>query len=293
MNPKQNKLVKACFVTFISQVTRKMFTLTPTLSQRERASGSLSLWERVGLREKANINPHKKSCSSRLIEYSILSLNLPLNFSCLAMVLLFLLLIFNTSAVCQEPGQWSVAVTGSYSNPIAGLANWFKAAPNVGVSIGQQYNSKWLIEGILEYSRFEEENLTGYPAGKLDLSLEHLGVLVSGRHTLGHVNRLKFYFELATGIFQWEGIRDEIKADSTVIPYVPPIQAKKISELNWGFRSGIGLSFNMNQQFFIDLLVGYRFIVGDLLPTLQPHIELEGVSGFQTLNGNLTLRYFF
>jgi len=291
MNPKQNKLVKACFVTFISQVTRKMFTLTPTLSQRERASGSLSLWERVGVRVKANFNPRTK-----LIEYSILTLrkyHLPLNLTCLAMVLLFLLLIFNTPAACQEPGQWSVAVTGSYSNPIAGLSNWFKAAPNVGVSIGQQYNAKWFIEGILEYSRFDEENLTGYPAGKLDLSLEHLGVLVSGRHTLSHLNRLKLYFELAAGIFQWEGIRGEIQADSTVIPYVPPIQAKKITELNWGFRSGIGLSFNVNQQFFIDLLVGYRFIVGDLLPTLQPHIELEGVSGFQTLNGNLTLRYFF
>jgi len=28
------------------------FTLTPTLSQRERASGSLSFWERVGVRVK-------------------------------------------------------------------------------------------------------------------------------------------------------------------------------------------------------------------------------------------------
>jgi len=28
------------------------FTLTPTLSQRERVSGSLSLWERVGVRGK-------------------------------------------------------------------------------------------------------------------------------------------------------------------------------------------------------------------------------------------------
>jgi len=29
-----------------------LITLTPTLSQRERASGSLSLWERVGVRVK-------------------------------------------------------------------------------------------------------------------------------------------------------------------------------------------------------------------------------------------------
>jgi len=28
------------------------FTLTPTLSQRERVSGSLSLWERIGVRVK-------------------------------------------------------------------------------------------------------------------------------------------------------------------------------------------------------------------------------------------------
>jgi len=38
-----------------------IFALTPTLSQRERASGSLSLWERVGVRAKYNSKPHVNS----------------------------------------------------------------------------------------------------------------------------------------------------------------------------------------------------------------------------------------
>jgi len=54
-------LVKVYFVTLKSSVPRKIFTLTPTLSQRERASGSLSLWERVGVRVKYNSKPHEKS----------------------------------------------------------------------------------------------------------------------------------------------------------------------------------------------------------------------------------------
>jgi len=45
-------LVKVYYVTLKRRVPRKIFTLTPTLSQGERASGSLSLWERVGVRAK-------------------------------------------------------------------------------------------------------------------------------------------------------------------------------------------------------------------------------------------------
>jgi len=53
-------LVKVYFVTFRSQIFRRSSTLTPTLSQREREPDALSLWERVGVREKM-IRIHARS----------------------------------------------------------------------------------------------------------------------------------------------------------------------------------------------------------------------------------------
>jgi len=68
-------LVKVYFVTLKPRVPRKIFTLTPTLSHRERASGSLSLWERVGVKAKINSNPPETSFLSGIIECYILTFN--------------------------------------------------------------------------------------------------------------------------------------------------------------------------------------------------------------------------
>jgi len=54
-------LVEVYFVTSKLGVLPKIFTLTPTLSQREREpDAALSLWERVGVRAKSNSNPHER-----------------------------------------------------------------------------------------------------------------------------------------------------------------------------------------------------------------------------------------
>lgn len=202
-------------------------------------------------------------------------------------------LTHSTFVSAQEAGQFGISVSGTYSLPIAGLSNWFQASPNYGISFGQQYNEKWFIEGVVEFSRYDRENLSGYPKGKLDLLLEHYSLMVSGKYELMRSNLLKPYLNVAAGIFQWKGVRGEIQADASVIPNVPYIAEKKLQETNWGFRSGLGMEIGVLQNLSLDLLAYYRFIVGDLWPTLQPNIELEGVSGFQTLNFSLALRYYF
>jgi len=204
--------------------------------------------------------------------------------------------IFNYSTdltFAQEQGQFGASINIAYSQPIGGLSNWFQASPNYGISFGQQYNEKWFIEGVLEFSRYDRENLSGYPKGKLDLLLEHYSLLVSGRYELTRSNLLKPYFTIAGGIFQWKGVRGEVQSDLSVIPVVPYIAEKKLQETNWGFRSGLGLEVRFLPNLSMDFLSNYRFIVGDLWPTLQPHIELEGVSGFQTLNLSVAIRYYF
>lgn len=210
--------------------------------------------------------------------------------------IVFILSLLNHSThstFAQDQGQFGISAYSAYSQPIAGLSNWFQASPNYGISFGQQYNEKWFIEGVLEFSRYDRENLSGYPRGKLDLLLEHYSLMVSGRYELMRSNWLKPYFSVAAGIFQWKGVRGEIQADASVIPNVPYIAEKKLQETNWGFRSGLGLEVRLLPNLSMDLLAYYRFIVGDLWPTLQPNVELEGVSGFQTLNFSIAIRYYF
>ncbi len=205
----------------------------------------------------------------------------------------FMMILSPFVGMPQEVNQWGTGISGSYSQPIAGLSNWFRPALNWGISCGQQYNEKWFIDGLIEYSRFDRENLSGYAAGKVDLLLEHYEIQVSGRYQIAKTGRFKPYFNLAGGIYQWKGIRGEILADATVTPYIPHIDAKKIEETNWGFRTGIGLEVKIVPALSLDILGYYRFIVGDLWPTLQPKIELEGVSGFQTINLAVGMRYYF
>ena len=209
------------------------------------------------------------------------------------LTLLTLLNHLTHSTYAQEVGQLGISLNGTYSQPIGGLSNWFQASPNYGISFGQQYNQKWFIEGVVEFSRYDRENLSGYARGKLDLLLEHYSVMVSGNYELMRSNFLKPYFSLAAGIFQWKGVRGEIQEDVSVIPVVPYVEEKKLQEINWGFRSGLGMEVRFLPNLSLDLLAYYRFIVGDLWPTLQPNIELEGVSGFQTLNLAVAFRYYF
>ncbi|MBN2364932.1 MAG: hypothetical protein EH225_02155 [Calditrichaeota bacterium] len=210
------------------------------------------------------------------------------------LVSIFLLFVaFPIQSPAQSTGEWGMSIFGNYSRPIGGLADWFKPAPDAGISVGQKYNENWFIEGLIEYTKFDRENLEGYPKDKLELSLEHIGLLVSGRYSLGQISIIKPYINLAAGVFYWKGIRGEVQADTTVQPAVPHIDQKTLEEANWGFRSGIGFEIPVSSAIAMDILACYRFVLGDLYPTLQPNIELEGVSGFQTVNLSVALRYYF
>ena len=74
---------------------------------------------------------------------------------------------------------------------------------------------------------------------------------------------------------------------------LPHIDEKVLQEYNWSFRLGAGMEFMISSSLSLDLFAHYRLVIGDLYPTMQPHIELEGVSGFQSLNAGLGLRYYF
>ncbi|HNY90984.1 MAG TPA: outer membrane beta-barrel protein [bacterium] len=194
-------------------------------------------------------------------------------------------------AAAVEQGRWGAAVQGIYSAPAGALTQWFKPAANYAITAGQQYNRCWFLEGLLEYSSFSRENLTGYPEGRLELSLEHTALLFSGRYRLAPVSMLHPYLHFGAGVLHWKGVRGEVEADPAID--LPHIDEKVLQEYNWSFRLGAGMEFMISSSLSLDLFAHYRLVIGDLYPTMQPHIELEGVSGFQSLNAGLGLRYYF
>ncbi len=207
------------------------------------------------------------------------------------LMLLYLTLIYPAYAL--EPGTWGLSAFSEYSIPAGGLSEWFKPTAGYGIAIGKQTDKNWFMEGMLAYTRFDQENLDGYADGKVDLFLEHTGVILNARYMQKTYWIVRPYWNIGGGLFYWKGSRGRIEADDTIEPAIPLIEKRVLEEWNWGFRTGPGVEFLLSSGFTIDINMYYRFIVGDLWPTLQPNIELEGVSGFQSINLFVATHVYF
>jgi len=191
----------------------------------------------------------------------------------------------------QPAGTWAVSAGGTYSTPMAGLADWFKPAFGFHFAAGQQQEDNWFFEGCIAYIRFDEDNLAGIAAEKVALELEYIGILFIARYAITELGAFKPYIILGVGPHYYKGTRQRIEPDPDL--GIPLIAARTNEEWNWGFKAGAGAEIGLMQNLILDLGINYRFIVGDLWPTLQQYIELEGVSGLQTLNFTGGLRYYF
>lgn len=205
-------------------------------------------------------------------------------------LLLITMMCSFVSVHAAELGQWGVTLQGNYSVPVGGLSNWFQPAITYNAGLGQQINNNWFLEGTIEHSLYNKENLSGYPDGKLDLELQHTGVFFSGRYEKPGHRFFSPYFALSAGIVYWKGTRGEIQSDSEM--GIPHIDAKTLDETNWGLRGGVGTQLYFTPSIALDIFANYQMIIGGLYPTMQQHIELEGVNGFQTGNITIALRYY-
>ena len=207
-------------------------------------------------------------------------------------VLTFLVILALSSPVsAQQNGTWGIAAGVSYVTPVAGLSDWFKPAYGFRFAAGQQQEDSWFFEGCIEYVRFDSDNLSGVAAEKLTLELEHIGILFSARYAIAEWGAFRPWFSVAVGPHYYKGTRGRIEPDPDL--GIPLIAARTNEEWNWGFKAGAGTEIKLVDQLSIDLGINYRFIVGDLWPTLQQYIELEGVSGLQTVNVSGGIRYYF
>lgn len=193
----------------------------------------------------------------------------------------------------QQVGQWHTGTCLSYSTPVGSLHQWFLPAPNVEIAIGQRLDEHWTVAGGLELARYDREALRGYAAGRLELLLEHVAALVVGEFQFTQRGPMFPFLMVSGGVYHWKGVRGAVPADSTVTPFLPAIAERKLHSTNWGLRVGLGLKTPAWHRVGLEARVWYRLVLGDLWPTMQPHIELEGVSGFQTINASIGARFFF
>lgn len=208
-------------------------------------------------------------------------------------IVVFLSFATLTSVSFAQTSKLGLTAYANYSNPTGGLSGWFKPSVNYGFGLGSVYNQDWYMEGLFEYSMFDDENMTSQSAGKVDLSLEHFGLVFNTKYYWLSSQTINPYLNFAVGLYYWKGIRGEIQPDNSVDPPIPYIEKRTLEEWNWGGRAGVGLEFKLSDSVALDLAAYYRLIIGDLWPAIQPGVELESVSGFQTLNLDLHLRYYF
>jgi len=194
-------------------------------------------------------------------------------------------------ANAQSAGAWAISAGAAYVTPVAGLADWFKPTYGFQIAAGQQQEDDWFFEGCIEYLRFDRDNLSGVATEKVTLELEHIGILFSARYGINEWDGFRPYFSVAVGPHYYKGTRGRIEPDPDL--GIPLIAARTNEEWNWGFKAGAGAAFKFTEYLALDVGVNYHFIVGDLWPTLQQYIELEGVSGLQTFNVTGGVRFYF
>ena len=200
-------------------------------------------------------------------------------------------LILLIPLLLQATDGWHLTLGGSSSLPLGDLTAWFKPGTGFTLGLGAPGARGWQMEGRLEADRFEHENLSGYAADVLSLQLEHIGLMINGRYRISGSAKLGAYLNLGAGPHYWKGIRSAVAADSAL--GLPSIPERVLEEGNWAARIGAGLEWRPLPSLGIETSLDYRIVVGSLWPTMQPHIELEGVSGFSTLNPSLRIRYYF
>jgi len=195
-----------------------------------------------------------------------------------------------TVTAAQAGDGLRVSAAGAYSATIGGLTGWFRSGNDLQLGLGRDNGNGWFLEGMLEYTQFNKDNLSGYAKGRVGLSLEHIAFWANGKYTLWRKGPAATYFTVGGGPVYWKGIRGAIPADEELaIPFIP---RKVLDEWNMGFRTGLGAEYSMG-SFGLDGSLCYRFVVGSLWPTMQESIEIEAVSGFQSLSIRIGVFYQF
>ncbi|HAE88211.1 TPA: hypothetical protein DCG86_09360 [Candidatus Marinimicrobia bacterium] len=206
-------------------------------------------------------------------------------------VILLIFCLGSTGLFARDPGYYGVSAGGSAVVPLSGLADLYKSAPSLKIGVGFFLENGWYMEGQVDLCRLDRSNLTGYAKENVTVSLEYGGMMFTGHKPLIRSNSWNIQFIAGMGPFYWKGIRSEIvQNDSLGIPHIPK---RTLEEWNMAFQAGAGVEYFITSSLALELSSVYRLMIGSLWPTMQEHILIEQVNGFQMAHVNLRLRYYF
>ncbi|MBN2780641.1 MAG: outer membrane beta-barrel protein [Candidatus Marinimicrobia bacterium] len=208
---------------------------------------------------------------------------------------LCLLLSLLTPLQAQYAGQWAAHAGGSLNFALGDLDEWFTAGSQIEFGIGQQQDSPWFVEGVIDYSAFSSRHPVTDNSGTLleeiPLSLRYVGILARGKYRLLQDRVFQPWVSIAGGPHYWRGIRGAISENAELA--IPAIPEKVLSEWNMGFRAALGMEMMFSDMLSLDAGLRYRLVIGSLWPTLQEHVELEAVNGFQSLSLFARMNLYF
>ena len=194
----------------------------------------------------------------------------------------------------QYTGQWGAHLEANANLAVGELSEWFNVGYQAELGIGQQQDSPWFIEGIIDYSSFSNihyvTTTTGTPVEGIPLSLRYIAVMAQGKYSFLNGN-IKPYLSVAGGPHYWVGSRGAISENTQLA--IPAIPEKILNEWNMGFKAGLGVEFLLSDAFSVDAGLAYRLVIGSLWPTMQEHVELESVNGFSSLAFRIRTNIYF
>lgn len=207
---------------------------------------------------------------------------------------LIIITLFALPLSAQYTGQWGMHIEGNAKLATGELREWFNMGYQVEMGIGQQQDSPWFIEGLIDFSSFSNTHLietsTGVPVEEVPLSLWYVGIMAQGRYKFG-VGNFRPYLSIAGGPHYWVGTRGAISENAELA--IPAIPEKVLNEWNMGFRAGMGMEWMISDNLSLETGLSYRLVIGSLWPTMQEYVELEAVNGFSSLSLKIRTNVYF
>ena len=228
----------------------------------------------------------------------------------LAIIILFVVFTNNYSQ------NIFVETSIAYVAPVGSLSERFKPAYDFAITLGREQKNKKLISFKFDYINYYKVNKNIYKLKKVydvsgssqtyiinikeyDMNMKIAAGSIEWGLPLVQMNNFATYTSIGAGIYYWDFNRAPFKdsiyvsVNDSVSAFAEFIDVPKLRQTDWngGFNLGLKSYYYFMPSFGIMICFDYRLIIAEMWPTLK--INLENVSGFQTLETKIGLLYRF
>lgn len=196
---------------------------------------------------------------------------------------------------CRLPAgiNWFFNPQYQYVQPLGSLKHWFKgSATSYAFALGWKENEQWQYAINFKIIPFDEPNKSELKYDDLSVKLEISVLTVESRYFLRTVpKRFNPFILWDIGLYRWFAERGSylISEQENSEPVFVP--GRNQNDWSWGFGLGGGANLILVQNFSLSFHLEYNLLIAELWPALA--LDLENVSGLQTLIANLGFIWYF